>query len=219
MKIPFHRFDRRERATIGRLVSYMIVMMTTCHGYELKGALLSHSSGASGAGTGIVRLLIKGRVNDFVYQKPLPLNFKSDNCYEPGRIWSVKSKPNNERDPSIIAARCTGSIDVRIHSAWSLVKETFDSYMRTGALSELQLSKEFLNSDHYKQAEAKLKNVKNFSHPPLGRSGWCLEVQTLSRRDQITIDAGASCYLGTTITFSIVTGAAGAQHIDDITVH
>ena len=217
--MPFHRFARREWATIGRLVSCLVVMMTKCHGYELQGVLLSHSSGASGAGTGIVRLWIKGRVDDFVYQKPLPLNFKSDNCYEPGRIWSVKSKPKSEGDPSITAARCTGSIDIKVHSAWSLVKEALDSYMRTGALSELQLSKEFLNSDHYKQAEAKIKKLKKFSHPPLGRSGWCLEVQTLSRRDQITIDAGASCYLGTTITFSIVTGAAGAQHIDDITVH
>lgn len=157
---------------------------------RMVGVLYSNHSGASGAGTGEIRLRTERGIEDIWYQKPIQSQFASSICYEIGAIWEVVVRVNSTGN-TLKMAKCDGRVDRPIHAAWLVVKQ----YLECRSADQRDTCVDFFSSrwrrsPAYKSVLPELVGIDLMDYRMSGTRGLCLAVREV-KGTRIGIDATA----------------------------
>ncbi len=166
------------------------VAASGCSGITLTGVLYSDEGGASGAGTGEIRLAANGKMYTIRYQEPYLHHFSRSNCSDPGAIWFVEVSGRE-----LASTKCSGQMDIRIHDSWLLVKRFLSELQQRSAHAAEMISIHWRRSEEFKSIQTDIQSLQLDQYVKFGRDGRCL--QTVSKPDStfVEIEAGDDCYL------------------------
>jgi hypothetical protein len=155
-------------------------------GETLRGVVYANSSGASAAGSGMIRLAVGGRVDDLYYSKPLPEKFSSSVCTDIGVIWTIEVHDATD----ILRAECEGKVDEWAHGPWALIRELLDRLRQKSPSAFELFSSRWRGSPDYMQYRDTLKNMSLATYTMFGRPGGCLEVVQTDHAKMTQIKTG-----------------------------
>jgi hypothetical protein len=210
----------RARLLVGAFLVYESIWPGLCKAESLKGVVLSDQSGQGPHRVGIVRLAIGNKVLDLNYGEPIARHFRSDVCWEIGAVWSVTVQSLSDSSLDISAVRCSGQVDERANGAWRLVRDYLRLAGSQSTSANRLLSARWRSSREFREYETKVTNDLDLTAYRLhGRPGRCIEIVKLDRSDSAQLRAGADCYLGMELVFSVVRNMHNSKwEIDELKV-
>jgi hypothetical protein len=186
---------------------------------KFSGVLYSDHGGASGAGTGEIRLAVAGQVRRFVYQKPYPQNFASPACRDAGALWNIVVEPG-DFDGKLVSAECHES-DHLSQAAIAVVKMLLNKLEAKTYRDAYDLfSSTWQGSHTFDQFVGHVGAFDEWrSYHMFGGDGRCLDIIKTSENLAV-IRAGIECYIRKSgkpvagLQFQVVNGAQGWKLAD-----
>ena len=167
---------------------------------ELTGVLYSEHSGPSATGTGEARIATAdGMVVSLFFQKPVKKVFSKAVCNDLGAVWRVTTEVLPERGETLVAATCTGQINVAVHSAWLGVKR----FLEVLAQGEAQGSERLSAGERSAASHINWTTIDLSGYSRYGQNGKCLEVDRQVGRDIVNIRTSLDCLIDTAFEFRV----------------
>jgi hypothetical protein len=177
---------------------------------ELKGVVYADHSGPTGHSVGEIQLSTKTGLVSLGYQKPVKTEFSNRNCGDVGAIWTVRT---DALGGELIRARCNGTLDRTVHSAWLAVRAYIEAL--ADAAGETVGYRQDRRGPIQVQMNGLAVDIAGYLN--FGGTGMCLEVDKRMDDQTVIIRSSADCYFFPDLDFKVREVSADIWHVVDIT--
>jgi hypothetical protein len=191
------------------IAAYLLLGAALLFGEELTGVVYSDHSGPSGNGVGEVQLATKAGLVSLGYQKPVKQSFSNGNCRDLGAIWTVRTDSSGG---ALISARCNGTLDRTVHSAWMAVRGYIKSL--ANAAGETVGYRQGRRGPIKVQMNGFTVDISGYLN--FGETGMCLEVNKRIDNHTIIIRSSADCYFFPDLDFKVWEVSPNVWHVADV---
>ena len=195
---------------IGLITACLFASATLLIAQELAGVVYSDHSGPAADGVGEVQLATKTGLVSLDYQKPVKLSFSKGSCSDPGAVWMVRA---DFLRGTLISAKCDGSLDRPVHSAWLAVRAYIESL--ASAAGEEMGYRQDRRGPVRVPMNGLVVDISGYLN--FGSSGMCLEVGKRIDSHTVIIRSSADCYFFPDLDFKVREVKSNTWRVGEVT--